>query len=200
MQLFETSLHRVAIWGPPGSGKTTLAKDLAKILGYQVFHSDNLYIKSNWKQLRPESLRNKAIPLLRAEKWIIDGNFGELRDEVLEHATLVIILNPPLLILLIRIFKRTLLSVTNGFKILRLFPPQIAVVTSGLTEIIPNIFIELIIISWRFKRKTFNYLYNKATNKLRKNSVLVLRRVKDVKDFLDNINTFFKDSSKNLLV
>ncbi|MFX0114418.1 MAG: hypothetical protein ACFFB3_07710 [Candidatus Hodarchaeota archaeon] len=103
---------RIAIWGPPASGKTILALKLGKILDIPVYHSDALFHNKLARHLSVNILKRRIIPLLKTPNWIIDGYFGELRREVAKRATKIVILNPPLRKLILRIAFRTYRSRT----------------------------------------------------------------------------------------
>ena len=67
-------MKRVLIIGGNGSGKTTMARELAQITGLPLCHLDRLYWTDNWTpRARADFDRLILCELERAE-WIIDGN------------------------------------------------------------------------------------------------------------------------------
>lgn len=96
---------RIAVIGTSGSGKTTFARELARILERQHVELDVLYWGPDWTP-RPEfaSLVQAAV---RAEQWVIDGNYGSVRHLVWPRASAIVWLNYPLRTVLSRAVRRT---------------------------------------------------------------------------------------------
>jgi adenylate kinase family enzyme len=49
-------MKKIMIIGIPGAGKSTLAKQLNKILQILVYHMDKIFWKSGWKQISSKEL------------------------------------------------------------------------------------------------------------------------------------------------
>ncbi len=89
------NINRIAIVGAPGTGKTTLAKNLGKIYELPILHLDNIHYKDNWV-LRDTEERNKIIiEESQKEKWILDGTFIDTLEERVSKADVVIFLDYP---------------------------------------------------------------------------------------------------------
>lgn len=86
-------MERVAIIGPGGAGKSTLARQLGAITGVPVIHLD----REHWKPGRVETpaaeWEERVRELAAAERWIIDGNYGGTLDVLLDRADTVVFLD-----------------------------------------------------------------------------------------------------------
>lgn len=86
-------MKRVLIIGGNGSGKTTMARQLAEITGLPLCYLDTLYWTDNWQPRE----RNEFIALLQAElekpKWILDGNMRRTLPQRLPYCDTVIYLD-----------------------------------------------------------------------------------------------------------
>ena len=56
---------KICLFGCPGSGKSTLGKNLSKIMNLQVYHLDNIYWKPNWVNISKEEFDEKLNELQR---------------------------------------------------------------------------------------------------------------------------------------
>lgn len=92
-------MQRVAIIGPGGAGKSTLATDLAARTGLPVFHLDRIFWRPGWTPAPEDEARPALAQIVAGERWIIDGNFLALgqggRDARFERADTVIFLDLP---------------------------------------------------------------------------------------------------------
>ena len=96
---------RIAIVGTSCSGKTTLAGQLAEVLGRTHIELDALHWGPNWS-VRPEfpALVAEAVS---ADEWIVDGNYRGVRDLVWRRATGIVWLNYPFGVVFCRALTRT---------------------------------------------------------------------------------------------
>lgn len=86
------NINKISIIGAPGSGKTTLAKDLKEIYKLPVIHIDSIHHLRDWK-LRDKKERDKIIlENARKDKWIMDGTFFDTLKERLELSDKIIYL------------------------------------------------------------------------------------------------------------
>ena len=109
----EVVLSRVIVIGTSGSGKTTFANRLAGILQTSHIELDTLFWNPEWTPKEMAEFRHLVEQAIAQERWVIDGNYRHARDMVWPRATAVIWLNFPFLIVLWRIFKRTVTRVVR---------------------------------------------------------------------------------------
>jgi len=101
-------LERVAVVGTSCSGKTTLARRLASSLGSPHVELDALYWGPGWTRVAAPAFRWAVDRATRRPRWVVDGNYTEVRDLVWSRATTVVWVDPPLRVLLRRALPRTL--------------------------------------------------------------------------------------------
>ena len=99
-------MERVAIVGPGGAGKSTLARRLGELTGLPVVHLDTEYWGPGWVPMPEEEWRPRVYELAHRERWIIDGNFGGTMQARLDRADTVIYLDFERHIYIWRVLKR----------------------------------------------------------------------------------------------
>jgi adenylate kinase family enzyme len=107
-------MRRIAVIGVTGSGKTTLAKQIAARLNIPHIESDALHWEPNWQEASLEVFRQRMSAALDPTGcWVCDGNYSKVRDIIWNRADTIIWLDYPLYFslwrLLIRTFRRILL-------------------------------------------------------------------------------------------
>lgn len=101
-----SKVDRISIMGGPGTGKSTLAKNLGKELNLPVYHIDGINYFENWEK-RDEKERDKIILEKVAEpKWVMDGTYKSTLEARVERSDLVIFLDYSAIARLKGIFSR----------------------------------------------------------------------------------------------
>lgn len=100
--------QRILVLGRTGSGKTTLARELAAALGVPHVELDALYFGPNFSTVPLPVLRERTSAAIAGERWVTDGNKSAVRDLVWPRADTIIWLDYPLVISLWRLGKRAL--------------------------------------------------------------------------------------------
>lgn len=98
---------RIVVVGTTGSGKTTLARALAERLGRPHVELDALHWEPNWQMAPVDVFRERVVEALNRPEWIVDGNYGKVRDLVWARADTVVWLDYPLRVVLPRLLRRT---------------------------------------------------------------------------------------------
>jgi len=68
--------QRICVVGTSGSGKTTFARNLARILDIPHYELDALAWGPEWEQLPRETLHQRVDEVAARPDWVIDGNYG----------------------------------------------------------------------------------------------------------------------------
>jgi len=106
-------MTRVVVIGTSCSGKTTFASRLADQLAIEHTELDELHWLPDW-QMRPlEQFRSLVKEVVTKDQWVIDGNYGKVREFVWPRATHLVWLNYPFRTVFSRALKRTLRRVAS---------------------------------------------------------------------------------------
>jgi adenylate kinase family enzyme len=104
----EFDYSKIVIVGSSSSGKTTLGRQLSKILGQPHQELDFFNWEENWTEANHEVFRQRVDEFTSKTKWITDGNYGRVQDLTINRATLVIWLDYSLPLILSRFFRRSI--------------------------------------------------------------------------------------------
>lgn len=69
------SLLRVNVVGASGSGKSSLARELARRLGTSAIEMDQLFWEPDWKMPDDKDFFSRLEKALSCERWVLDGNY-----------------------------------------------------------------------------------------------------------------------------
>nr|WP_260611438.1 hypothetical protein [Streptomyces sp. WAC04770] len=105
-------LHRIALFGAPATGKTTLARWLSTRFHVPYTELDNILF-TPLGSLPLEEFRRQTAAITATGGWIVEGNFSKLADIVWHRADLLIWLDFPLPLILYRITRRSLRHLTG---------------------------------------------------------------------------------------
>ena len=98
--------QRIVVVGTTGVGKTMLADQLAQWLGYPHVELDALHWGPNWTPAPDDVLRERLAGALSTDIWIVDGNYGKVRDIVWGRADTLVWLDYSLLVILWQLARR----------------------------------------------------------------------------------------------
>ena len=107
-------MQRVSIMGNAGSGKTTTAKRLAARLGVPHIELDAVHHLPGWRPIDRDHFRDEVTAITQADSWVIDGNYGAVRDIVLARADTVVLLDLPKPVVMAQVVRRSLRRVATG--------------------------------------------------------------------------------------
>ena len=102
---------RIVVVGTSGSGKTTLAKALAAQLALPYIELDALNWQAGWRDLvrnDPDEFVRRVALAVAADAWVVDGNYGLVREFVWRRATHLVWLDYDRAIVMYRVIRRSL--------------------------------------------------------------------------------------------
>jgi adenylate kinase family enzyme len=130
----------VLIYGVTGSGKTTLARQVADRTGLPWHSVDDLTWEPGWVTVAPEEQRRRIAAICAGERWILDTAYGLWLDVVLPRAELIVGLDYPRWRSLSRLARRTFMRAVDRQEI-----------CNGNTETFRQAFSPESILLWHFK-------------------------------------------------
>jgi adenylate kinase family enzyme len=107
--------RHIVVYGPTGSGKTTVAADIARRLGVPHIELDAIFWLPDWKQKPLEQFRAEVESILNRypDGWVFDGDNRRVRDLILPKVDTVVWLRLPLRATFWWLLKRTLHRILN---------------------------------------------------------------------------------------
>lgn len=100
--------RRVVVVGTTGAGKTTFARRLAEALGVPHVELDALHWDPDWTPAPTEIFRERTARALDGDAWVVDGNYGAVRDIAWGRACTVVWLDFSLPVVFSRLVSRTM--------------------------------------------------------------------------------------------
>ncbi len=104
----DSSPTRIAVVGTSCAGKSTMAAALAQHFGLPRVELDAIYWGPDWTPTPPEEFRARVAEALAQPGWVVDGNYGMVRDLIWPRAQRVVWLNFGLATVFRRGLRRTL--------------------------------------------------------------------------------------------
>ena len=106
--------RRIVVIGTTGSGKTTLARELACRLGVPHVELDALHWEPNWTPAESGVFSQRVTEALQGDGWVVDGGYSKVRNLIWPKATDVVWLDYALALKMSRLFWRTLRRSMTG--------------------------------------------------------------------------------------
>lgn len=101
-------MKRVIVVGTSGSGKTTVAGQIAVTLGIHHIELDSIHWQPNWTELPDEEFIDKVKKEIDRESWVADGNYKPVRDLLWRNADTLVWLDLPFRVVFWRVLRRTI--------------------------------------------------------------------------------------------
>ncbi|MGI8554135.1 MAG: adenylate kinase [Dehalococcoidia bacterium] len=101
------SSRRIVVIGTTGTGKTTMGRQLSRLLDIPHTELDALHWDPNWTEAPVDVFRERVARALQGDAWVVDGNYSKARDIVWRRADTIVWLDYPLPVILWRLGRRT---------------------------------------------------------------------------------------------
>jgi adenylate kinase family enzyme len=171
-------MRRVAIIGPSGAGKTTLALELGRRLGIELVELDRLFWKPGWVATPIDECERIQRTALQAESWIVDSASPRALRTRLEAADTIVFLDPPPLLCAVRAFFRRIRArgraraeIAPGCNLSRLD----RAIAKRLTY------------AWRYRHELRPLFLRELRRLERQRRIVVLRTSREVRDFVASV-------------
>lgn len=99
-------LQRLAVAGPPGAGKTTLARDLCERLGVPFTEFESFFHAPGWT-VRP-TWQEDVLAFLEGPVWAIEWQGEEVRERMTARTQVLLWLDHPRALAVARVVVRTI--------------------------------------------------------------------------------------------
>lgn len=108
-------MRRIVVVGSSGSGKTTFARRLARVLSLPYLELDSVFHRGGWNRLEGEQFRDEVARFAEGSRWVADGNYTSqgTREVLWPRADTVVWLDLPKQVVMWRVIARTLRRVVT---------------------------------------------------------------------------------------
>ena len=89
-------MKKVIVIGCPGSGKSTVSRELHNKTGIPLYHLDMMYWNADKTTVEKSIFLERLSAVLEKDEWIIDGNYGSTMELRMAACDTVIFLDYPL--------------------------------------------------------------------------------------------------------
>lgn len=172
-------MDKIVIFGFSGAGKSTLARRLGEILGIEPTYMDSINWLPGWVEDSNENRIKKLLPILKRDRWIIEGNYKRtLWHERLEKSDTIIFMD-------INRFKCFYRVVKRRIQYRGKTRPDMG---TGCNEKLDFEFAKWVLIDGRKKRKNYYDIIRSLKNK----DVYIFKNTKQVDEFVKQLERKYK--------
>ena len=105
---------RILVYGVTGSGKTALAKRISEATGIPWHSVDDLTWEPGWVPVSDDEQRRRIETICAGERWVLDTAYGRWLDVPLARVELIVALDFPRWLSLLRLTRRTVARAIDG--------------------------------------------------------------------------------------
>lgn len=169
------SVSRILVYGVTGSGKTTLASRISKVLDIPFHSADDLAFEPGWVTVSTELQKERVDQICASEEWILDSAYSKWIEGPLSRVELIVALDYPRWLSLGRLMRRTWHRVVSK-----------ETCCNGNVETLKLVFSRDSILLWHFKSfKSKRARINNWVSEGR--TVMVFRSQKEVEKWLHKL-------------
>ncbi|MEO8462030.1 MAG: adenylate kinase [Chloroflexota bacterium] len=108
-------MQRISVIGSSGSGKSTMARALSRVLGLPRLELDSVFHQTGWHPKDDAAFRAEVAAFIERDAWVVDGNYTRhgVAQVVWPRADTVVWLDPPRSTVMRRIIRRTIRRVVT---------------------------------------------------------------------------------------
>jgi adenylate kinase family enzyme len=134
---------RILVYGVTGSGKTTLAAAISERTGLAWHEVDTLTWEPDWVSVPVDEQRRRVESICARDEWVLDTAYSTWIDLTLARAQLIVALDYPRWLSLVRLTRRSVTRACDHHTI-----------CNGNTESFRQLFSGDSIIAWHFRSFT----------------------------------------------
>lgn len=171
---------RVLFYGVTGSGKSSAARAYAARTGLPEYSADDdIGWLPGWQQPGDDEQREAAARIAALDEWVLDSAYGVWRDLIVPRAELIVGLDYPRWLSLLRLVRRSIRRVVAKEE-----------VCNGNRETLRRLFAKDSIIAWHFrsftrKRQVMRSLSGAGGSA----EVLIFRRPRELEAWLNGLRS-----------
>ncbi|MHB8378499.1 MAG: P-loop NTPase family protein [Acidimicrobiales bacterium] len=170
---------RVVVQGASGSGKSTFARELARILDVPYLELDSLYHQEGWTALDVETFREHVGAFAQQPRWVSDGNYSSVRDLLWSRAGVILFIDLPRRQTVARLLRRTIRRSLSGEEL-----------WNGNRESLRHLFsldpeLNVVLWSWKTHGRYHESVPNEARVQAPHADVKILRNAREVASHLE---------------
>jgi len=106
--------ERIVVVGSSCAGKSTLASRIAEARGVPCVCLDELHWLPGWTERSLDEFRPLVAEAVSGDAWVVDGNYGKVRDAIWPRATMIVWLNYSFFVVWSRALRRTVSRAITG--------------------------------------------------------------------------------------
>ena len=167
-------MEKICIIGSSGAGKSTLANKLGSKLTLDVHHLDAYFWQPGWIMCSLSEQIAIQNQLVKNDRWIIDGNYGDTLDLRIKASDTIIFLDIPRLTCLYHVLKRVI-RYNNKTR------PDMG---KDCPEKLDPPFLKW---TWNFKKNQRPRILKELSNLSDNQKVITLHSIKEINNFVNSL-------------